>query len=534
MAGMTPLALQSMLGDVNSRRALALALRQREEGPGQMVGGYYVPNLRGLGGTLARGLFGDPLDALRNEESAALGAYESELAGAMEGIVGAGTSLPDDEIGRRAARAQTAGVPQELIARALKRRDSWNLLNDLDAKLNAPMPSATAATSQGAPGPGIPSQGGPGKAAVAAAMAPQSTGTPLANVPDGKLITMAAVLDPAEPMAKLATAELEARKVSVKDGVITRQGRVIGKLDGGVFYDLATGQAHDLNAGIDAARAGEKAGAEERARFPFKTVETRGPRGEPVTAFASQLPGAPGGAQPAGGGKIKVNFEGSPDEVRQMVEAAIAEANRAGAAALGTGPAPMDVEREKAGIEVDAAGKKKQREAQITGGAARYEEITKAFQGAQDIRPIVAQMRKLDDSGVMNGPAQEVWKRFANFANSAIPGSNLDAARLANSQTFDAEISKMVQGIAKNFPGAQSDRELQQLLNSLPSRMQTPAARRQIYDALEARIAKIESGYRAASEHYRKHGDMIGWEAPSAPSSAPRVLRFDAKGNLIP
>jgi len=556
---LTPIELQSLLTDIGGRRALAMALRNREDGPGQMVSDRYVPNLRPVGGALARGLFGDPLDALRQEEQAGVQSYRDELAGATEGLIGADPNMDDREFARRFARGQSAGVSPDVLQQSMKRHRPLAMFDAILAQLDqgpaaggrapavggAPAAQPPAGGPQGAGGMQMPPMpagraGGPsvqpqpGQQAFAGAMAGGGSGTPLQNVSDGKLLTLGAMLPADDPAAKMIAAELQSRAIKMdQGGLMTRGGRPIGIVKDGVFIDTQ-GQAFDLTGGIEAKRAGDKAGAEATAKAPYEMVETVDSAGRRVTIPKDAFIRQQRGPQPAaaGGPRIKVNFEGTPDEIRAHVERALAEVGGVPAGGLGVGPDPIEQKQREADIEVDAAGKKKQREAQVTGGAQRYEEVTKAYQGAQDMKPIVAKMRALDSSGVMTGPPQEAWKAFANFANSAVPGLALDSKRLANSQTFDSEISKMVQGIAKNFPGAQSDRELQQLLNSLPSRMQSPAARKSLYDALESRIAKIDASYRSASDYYRQRGDMIGWEPP-AEQQAPTVLRFDAQGNPV-
>lgn len=587
---MSPLALQSMLGDISQRRALAMALRARESGGGQMVSGRYVPNFGALGGAISRGIFGDPLEQLRQEEQDALGGYADELAGATQGMLEIDPMTAEaGDFARRTARAQVAGVPQDIVGNALKQRDSWNTLNRMLATLQEPpagavagggaQPAAGGGAAPGgspvAPSPGIPApapQGG-----MARAFQQGGGITPLSNVSDGKLVMIAAALPEGMPLAKIAAAEMKSREMKMEQGgLITRGGRPVGIFKDGVFVN-PNGQPEDVTGAIEAARAGSKAAAEADARASRVPIEV-GQGDAKRMVFPSQMAGYGGGqgqqapqkaqvptaggmrAEPGGmqidplvqarrdleGAILKID-EGAPlGDVKlslMQMKRALAGGGAPAPAPASGGGYPLGVsmgETEKASrkadIEVDAANRKEQRGVQIRKSADRYEEVTKAYQGAQDMKPIIANMRKLDTSGVMTGPPQEAWKAFANMANSAIPGANLDAKRLANSQTFDSEISRLVQGIAKNFPGAQSDRELQQLLNSLPSRMQSPEARAQLYSQIEARIAKIEAGYRDASKIYRERGDLIGWEPPTdapAPRGGGAVLRFDAQGNPV-
>jgi hypothetical protein len=142
----------------------------------------------------------------------------------------------------------------------------------------------------------------------------------------------------------------------------------------------------------------------------------------------------------------------------------------------------------------------------------RYAEITQDVAGAKSMAPVVASLRELDAKGVFTGPAQQAYGKFAEVMNSF--GIEVSAEKLANSQSFKAEVSKMVQTIAKNFPGSQSDRELIQLLASLPSLDMLPAARARTYALLERKFAQYEANYRNASERLNTGQTLIGWEPP--------------------
>lgn len=481
----SPMALQYLLGDLGSRRALAMALRAREGdgGGGEMVSGRYVPNLRAAGGAIARGLFGDPLEKLRQEEHGALSAYNDELSGAMEGMLGAENVTDDAEFARRAARAQSAGVPQDYIRPVLERRQGWQMLNQMLSGLqDAPAQGVAAGggapvgSVRGAPpagGPALPPAGGAapggdvpegapggGNPAVAAAFAPAGGGTPLSGVPDGKLITFAAIAPKGTPAANLAAAELEARKVSVKDGVVYRMNRAIGKIDGGYFYDLQTGEAHDLTGKMEAQRAGGKAAAEEAARFPYRTIETK--QGDQTrTVFAKDLPGAPGGAPaPApqattgGGGGFKFSFEGSPEDARKALDASMRDFQSRPAATSGAGGAggfPLgtsmgDVERKarEADVANVAAGRAKLFEGQA---AALDKGLTDARQAAEINLPAIQTARSLLDSGKVKTGLGANWALGFGRALSASGLSEGDG--VAATQAFMAQAAKRVMGVVK-------------------------------------------------------------------------------------
>lgn len=471
----SPLLLQSLLSDINGRRALALALRAQEGRGGEMVSGRYVPNMRAIGGPLARGLFGDPLQQLQGEEQGALNSYGDELAGATEGLLGAEGLSDNAEFAKRVARAQTAGVPQDYVKGILDRRQSWQMLNQMLAGLESPASGVAAGGGGGGPPAGrgaagggmpLPPAGGapaaPGAApggapAFAGAMGAQGGGTPLANVPDGKLITMAAIM-PDGPAKALAVVELKAREVKIdQGGLVTRGGRPIGMWKDGVFVD-PQGRVEDVTGSTLAARAGATAAAEADARQSRTPIETTDPRGRKRTVFPTQLPGYPGAgaaggagepqAAAGGGGRMKVNFEGTPDEIRRYVEIALREnaspAAGAQGGALGVGPDPIEQKAREADVENVAAGRRKLFEGQA---AALDKGLADARQAAEVNLPAIQTARSLLDSGKVKTGLGANWALGFGRALSAAGLS--EGEGVAATQAFVAQAAKRVMGVIK-------------------------------------------------------------------------------------
>lgn len=546
----SPLLLQSLLSDINGRRALALALRAQEGRGGEMVSGRYVPNMRAIGGPLARGLFGDPLQQLQGEEQGALASYGDELAGATEGLLGA-EGLPDDaEFAKRVARAQTAGVPQDYVKGILDRRQSWQMLNQMLAGLEAPAPGVAAGGGGGGPPAGrgaagggmpLPPAGGapaaPGAApggapAFAGAMGAQGGGTPLASVPDGKLITMAAIM-PDGPARSLAVAELKAREVKVdQGGLVTRGGRPIGMWKDGVFVD-PQGRVEDVTGGALAARAGATKRAEAEAEFPFRTIETRDPSGRPVTTFASQLPGAPrpGGQQAPqaapGGGRLRVNFEGTPDEVRSYVDRAIRENAAptvpvAAGGALGVGPDPIEQKAREAGVETGARAQQ----------GVNEDFIKSAYRPALDqgasASGTINQLDALERLALKTGWGSGVQAAAARILNGM--GIAPDAAKqfAAKAETFYSIVGQQNWKLLAEQKGPQTEGDARRAAKVFAQLTNTEEANRFISDLARANaLIAIEKAkfYRSALPEAQKAGDLSRIEAAWA-ERQPSVFSF--------
>ena len=547
----SPMALQYLLGDLGSRRALAMALRAREGdgGGGEMVSGRYVPNLRAAGGAIARGLFGDPLEKLRQEEHGALSAYNDELSGAMEGMLGAENVTDDAEFARRAARAQSAGVPQDYIRPVLERRQGWQMLNQMLSGLqDAPAQGVAAGggapvgSVRGAPpagGPALPPAGGAapggdvpegapggGNPAVAAAFAPAGGGTPLSGVPDGKLITFAAIAPKGTPAANLAAAELEARKVSVKDGVVYRMNRAIGKIDGGYFYDLQTGEAHDLTGKMEAQRAGGKAAAEEAARFPYRTIETK--QGDQTrTVFAKDLPGAPGGAPaPApqattgGGGGFKFSFEGSPEDARKALDASMRDFQSRPAATSGAGGAGgFPLGTSMGDVE------KKAREASIDTGAKAQQGVNDDFlkgsyrptlDAGASATSTIGQLDALEKLALKTGWGSGVQTSAARILNGLGIAPKDAQQYAAKAETFYSIVGQQNWQLLSEQKGPQTEGDANRAAKVFAQITNTEQANKFITDLARANaLVRVEKAkfYRAALPEAQKSGDLSRIEA---------------------
>lgn len=558
----SPMALQYLLGDLGSRRALAMALRAREGdgGGGEMVSGRYVPNLRAAGGAIARGLFGDPLEKLRQEEQGALSAYNDELSGAMEGMLGAENVTDDAEFARRAARAQSAGVPQDYIKPVLERRQGWQMLNQMLSGLqDAPAQGvaagggAPAGSVRGAPpagGPALPPASGAAPGArngVAQVLAPQGGGTPFSNVPTAHLLTAEAVLSPDHPGARLIKAELKARSITEgKDGTLYRGGEFIGKWIDGALVD-ANGNVVDVTGDMQAQRAGAKAAAEEGARFPYRTIETK--QGDQTrTVFAKDLPGAPAPApQASPGGGFKFSFEGSPEDARKALDASMRDFQSRPAATGGGGGFPLgtsmgDVERKarEADVANVAAGRAKLFEGQA---AALDKGLADARQAAEINLPAIQTARSLLDSGKVKTGLGANWA--LGFGRALSASGLSEGEGVAATQAFMAQAAKRVMGVIKMLGSgsgiSDADREYAAKAVGGNITMDEKSIRR-ILDIDERaqrayityhnkNVDRARSIFQTPDQEAFYRVEMPGSVQQAATGGT--VLRFDAQGNQI-
>jgi len=348
-------------------------------------------------------------------------------------------------------------------------------------------------------------------------MGAQGGGTPLASVPDGKLITMAAIM-PDGPARSLAVAELKAREVKVdQGGLVTRGGRPIGMWKDGVFVD-PQGRVEDVTGGALAARAGATKRAEAEAEFPFRTIETRDPSGRPVTTFASQLPGAPrpGGQQgprpvAGGGGRLRVDFEGTPDEIRSYVDRAIQEsASPAAGGALGVGPDPITQKAREAAVDTSARAQQGVNEDFIKGSYRPTLDL-----GAS-AKQTIGQLDAIERLELQTGWSKGVQARAAQILNG-LGVAPKDAQRLAaKAETFYSIVGAQNWQLLAEQKGPQTEGDARRAALVFSQVGNTTAANQFIRDLSRAvamqRVEKADF-YRKALPAAQQAGDLSRVEA---------------------
>jgi len=515
-----------MLSDINGRRALALALRAQEGRGGEMVSGRYVPNMRAIGGPLARGLFGDPLQQLQSEEQGALQSYGDELAKATQGLLGMNPSTTSDEFARLYAEGQAAGVDPGIMKRAMQRHQPIAQLDAILSRLDTTEPRSAPSPS-GAP-PGSPAPGA--RNGVAQVLAPQGGGTPLSNVPTARLLTAEAMLDPDDPGARLVKAELKARAITEgKDGTLYRGGEFIGKWIDGALVD-ASGNVVDVTGDMQARRAGARASAEASGRAPYTPIET-GEGDARRTTFATQLPGyGATGAPPSGGARMRVNFEGTPDEIRSYVDRAIREnaaptpASASGGYPLGTSMPATEMKRREAEIDTRA---KSQQGINDDFMKSSYRPTIDAGSNASST---IAQLDALEKLALKTGWGSSVQASAARILNGLGLRLAPDAAKqyAAKAETFYAIVGQQNWQLLAEQKGPQTEGDAQRAAKVFSQLTNTEEANRFIRDLARANaLVRIEKAkfYRENLPAAQKAGDLSRIDAAWA-ERQPSIFAF--------
>jgi hypothetical protein len=129
----------------------------------------------------------------------------------------------------------------------------------------------------------------------------------------------------------------------------------------------------------------------------------------------------------------------------------------------------------------------------------------------------VNNMEKLDTLGVFSGAGGFVATEFGKAWNQILPDwipeeLRVDPAKLARTETFDTETSKMQQALGKAFPGQQSNYELQVVTRALPQLTGTPQGRALVYATSRKATEYENANYKSMTAHAKENsGDLTGW-----------------------
>lgn len=360
------------------------------------------------------------------------------------------------------------------------------------------------------------------------------------GVPDGKLITLSAVLPKGTPAANLVEVEIKARQMKMdQGGLITIGMRPIGFMKDGVFVDM-NGRPEDITGSIEAARAASKASAEEAARFPYKTVETR--QGDQQrTVFANQLPGAPGGAPapaPApqattgGGGGFKFSFEGSPEDARKALDASMRDFQSRPAATSGAGGAGgFPLGTSMGDVE------KKAREASIDTGAKAQQGVNDDFlkgsyrptlDAGSSATSTIGQLDALEKLALKTGWGSGVQTSAARIL-TGIGIAPKDAQQYAaKAETFYSIVGQQNWQLLAEQKGPQTEGDANRAAKVFAQITNTEQANKFITDLARANaLVRIEKAkfYRSALPEAQKAGDLSRIEAAWA-ERQPSIFSF--------
>ncbi len=117
--------------------------------------------------------------------------------------------------------------------------------------------------------------------------------------------------------------------------------------------------------------------------------------------------------------------------------------------------------------------------------AEAYKEARKQAEMGYSAKGMVAQLQKLEQSGVFNTPAPNAAILFGRIG-SAI-GIPVDQTKLANSEGYQQQIAKRVSEVLTAGSGvgrSMTDADREAFMQSLPQLMASPAGRQQVYAQL--------------------------------------------------
>jgi hypothetical protein len=164
------------------------------------------------------------------------------------------------------------------------------------------------------------------------------------------------------------------------------------------------------------------------------------------------------------------------------------------------------------------------------------EEFKGARQAAQQgykTLSTVQQLRELDSKGVFQGPTANLALTLGQFGSTL--GMPVDAAKLANSEAYQRQFSKEIAQVLMQGGGvgrSMTDEDRKRFEASLPSMLQSPQGRAQIYGQLEQEsqrsIQRAASFQKQLSSNplYKDTAGMLTMnpvDSPTLPPQAPAV-----------
>lgn len=118
--------------------------------------------------------------------------------------------------------------------------------------------------------------------------------------------------------------------------------------------------------------------------------------------------------------------------------------------------------------------------------AGAYKAARTAAESGYQLKGAVAQMKELDSQGIMSGPMAKPGMAIGAFAQSL--GLPVDQTKLANSEAYQQQVGQQVSNLLKNSSVGRSmtDKDMELFISSLPTMLQSPAGRQQVYRQIES------------------------------------------------
>lgn len=129
---------------------------------------------------------------------------------------------------------------------------------------------------------------------------------------------------------------------------------------------------------------------------------------------------------------------------------------------------------------------------------------------AQTMLSTVQDLKTIDPAKLYTGSLADLKTKFSSYANAAGLGG-IDLTKLANSETYQAQLANVGIKLVKGLGANPTDTDLKFIMSSLPLLTKQPAARAELLKILEQRAMEDIKNYADASSYYKKNNSLIGF-----------------------
>jgi hypothetical protein len=129
---------------------------------------------------------------------------------------------------------------------------------------------------------------------------------------------------------------------------------------------------------------------------------------------------------------------------------------------------------------------------------------------AQTMLSTVQDLKTIDPAKLYTGALADLKTKFSGYATAAGLGG-IDLTKLANSETYQAQLANVGIKLVKSLGANPTDTDLKFIMSSLPLLTKQPAARAELLNFLEERAKGDIKNYADASVYYKKNNSLIGF-----------------------
>ena len=144
---------------------------------------------------------------------------------------------------------------------------------------------------------------------------------------------------------------------------------------------------------------------------------------------------------------------------------------------------------------------------------------------AQTMLSTVQDLKTIDPAKLYTGALADLKTKFSGYATAAGLGG-IDLTKLANSETYQAQLANVGIKLVKSLGANPTDTDLKFIMSSLPLLTKQPAARAELLNFLEERAKEDIKNYADASVYYKKNNSLIGF----APTGGKTSTGIPTKG----